>query len=71
MAHNPEWHAEDLCALLARLDLSQIGAARLCGVGERQMHRWMTGEWDIPGPAVRLLRACEVVPGLLGWLAAQ
>lgn len=41
---------------LARLDLTQVAAARLLGVDERTSRRWATGERDVPPPAVRFLR---------------
>lgn len=41
-------------AALARLDLSQVGAARLFGVGERTSRRW--AEEGVTGPAELLLR---------------
>lgn len=41
---------------IARLDLSQVAAARLLGVDERTSRRWATGEREVPPPAVRFLR---------------
>jgi DNA-binding transcriptional regulator YiaG len=41
---------------IARLDLSQVAAARLLGVDERTSRKWAAGDRDIPGPAVRFLR---------------
>jgi DNA-binding transcriptional regulator YiaG len=41
---------------IERLDLSQVGAARLLGVDERTSRRWAIGERPIPGPAERFLR---------------
>lgn len=41
-------------AALARLGLSQVGAARLFGVGERTSRRW--AEEGVTGPAELLLR---------------
>lgn len=43
-------------AALARLELSQLGAARLFGVGERTPRRWASGEADVPPPVAILLR---------------
>lgn len=40
---------------IARLDLSQVAAARLLGVDARTSRRWATGERDVPGPAGRFL----------------
>jgi DNA-binding transcriptional regulator YiaG len=41
---------------IARLDLSQVAAARLLGVDERTSRRWAKGERDVPPPAVRFLQ---------------
>lgn len=41
---------------LARLDLSQVAAARLLGVDDRTSRRWANGERDVPQPAVRFLQ---------------
>ena len=41
---------------IARLDLSQVAAARLLGVDERTSRRWAIGERPVPGPAVRFLQ---------------
>ena len=41
---------------LARLDLSQVAAARLLGSNERTSRRWANGERDVPGPAVQFLQ---------------
>jgi DNA-binding transcriptional regulator YiaG len=43
-------------AALAKLDLSQLGAARLFGVGERTPRRWIAGDSEIPEMAAILLR---------------
>jgi DNA-binding transcriptional regulator YiaG len=58
----------DLRARLARLGLSQTGAARLLGVDDRTMRRWLAdsdtpGARYVPGPAQRLLYLFEAVPG--------
>jgi DNA-binding transcriptional regulator YiaG len=41
---------------IARLDLSQVAAARLLGVDERTSRRWANGERDVPAPAIRFLQ---------------
>lgn len=41
---------------LDRLSLSQRGAAKLFGVGERTSRRWALGEADVPQPVAILLR---------------
>jgi hypothetical protein len=41
---------------LAALGLSQVGAARFLGVGERTSRNWALGESDIPPPVQRFLR---------------
>ena len=58
-------------AQLARLDLSQGGAARLVGVDARTSRRWALGEVPVPGAVERLLWACErdraLLEALQGW----
>ncbi len=51
--------------VIARLGLSQGGAARLVGVDARTSRRWALGEVVIPGPVVRLLWACAQFPAVL------
>jgi DNA-binding transcriptional regulator YiaG len=58
----------DLQAVLGRLRLSQMGAARLLGVDGRTMRRWLAGEREISEPVARLLDLVEHVPGSLGRL---
>jgi hypothetical protein len=43
-------------AALARLDLSQVGAARLVGADPRTGRRWALGERPIPDCVAILLR---------------
>ncbi len=43
-------------AALTRLDLSQVGAARLVGADERTARRWALGERAIPECVAILLR---------------
>jgi DNA-binding transcriptional regulator YiaG len=45
---------------LARLELTQAGCARLLGVDERTMRRWVLGERAMPGPAARLLAVADI-----------
>ena len=52
-------------AQLARLELSQGGAARLVGVDARTSRRWALGEVPVPSAVERLLWACEQFPALL------
>ena len=47
--------ANQFRAALARLELSQLGAARLFGVGERSPRRWASGDADVPPPVAILL----------------
>lgn len=47
--------AIELRALLAQLGLSQRAAARLLGVDDRTVRRWIVAERPIPEPARRLL----------------
>ena len=60
----------DFRAALARLGLTQAGAARLLGVDERTARRWARGERQVPEPVRRLLWACERDAGLASALAA-
>ncbi len=55
-------------AALARLGLTQTGAASLIGVDARTTRRWASGATDIPLTVERLLWACERDPTLLGEL---
>ena len=48
--------ADEYRAAIARLDLSQVAAARLLGVDDRTSRRWATGERDVPPPVQRFLR---------------
>lgn len=41
---------------LDRLDLTQVGAARLFGADQRTARRWASGERAIPNPVVIMLR---------------
>jgi DNA-binding transcriptional regulator YiaG len=43
-------------AILARLDLTQVGAAKLLGVTDRQARRYAAGDSHIPQAAAKLLR---------------
>ena len=43
----------DFRAALARLGLTQAGAARLLGVDERTARRWARGERQVPGELSR------------------
>jgi transcriptional regulator with XRE-family HTH domain len=51
--------AVELRNLLARLDLTQAGAARLLGINDRTMRRYVLGERSIPEPIRRLLEVAE------------
>lgn len=48
--------AKQYQAALDRLGLSQLGAARLIGVGPRTSRRWAAGDAEIPESAAILLR---------------
>ena len=50
---------------IARLGLSQGGAARLVGVDARTSRRWALAEIPVPGAVQRLLWACGRDPELL------
>lgn len=58
-------NADAYKAALARLGLSQAGAARLFRVNERTSRRWATGEQEVPKAveiALRLLVRFRVDP---------
>ena len=48
--------ANQFRAALARLELSQLGAARLFGTGERTPRRWASGDAAVPPQVAILLR---------------
>ena len=48
--------AKQYRAALDRLGFSQLGAAKLFGVGPRTSRRWAAGDADIPETAAILLR---------------
>ena len=47
--------ADDFRHCLARVGLSQVGAARLFAVNDRTARRWAAGEQDIPAAVVLCL----------------
>lgn len=53
---------------LARIGLTQAGAARLIGVGDRTFRRWACDEQSIPVPIVRLFALLERDPTAVAWL---
>lgn len=48
--------ADEYRDAIARLELTQVAAARLLGVDGRTSRRWANGERDVPAPAVRFLQ---------------
>ena len=46
----------EYAAILARLNLTQVGAARLLGISERTSRRYAAGDAAIPEPTAMLLR---------------
>ena len=48
--------ATEYSTILARLDLSQVAAARLLGIGDRTSRRYAAGDAEIPEPTAILLR---------------
>ncbi len=48
--------ANQFRAALSRLDLSQVGAAKLLGADPRTARRWALGERPIPNDVAILLR---------------
>jgi DNA-binding transcriptional regulator YiaG len=71
----PEMPPADLRATLARLGLTQSGAARLLGVRVTTVHRWASGDSDVPPPVTRLLWAMgrdpTLIPALRGTWPAE
>lgn len=58
-------NAEQYRDALARLDLTQVGAAKLFGVNDRTSRRWAIGEQEIPQAvaiALRLMIRFDVKP---------
>lgn len=49
----------DLRATLTRLGLSQVGAAKVLGVNDRTVRRWIAGDLEIPNPAALALHLIE------------
>lgn len=47
---------DDLARVLEQLELSQTAAARLLGVDERTMRRWIVGHYPVSPTAARFLR---------------
>jgi DNA-binding transcriptional regulator YiaG len=56
--------ATELRATLARVGLTQTGAARLFGLDDRTLRRWAAGDGEITPCALRLLDLLEHVPGV-------
>lgn len=57
--------ADEYRDALARLDLSQVGAAKLFGVNDRTSRRWARAEQEIPRAvaiALRLMIRFDVKP---------
>lgn len=48
--------AKQFQAVIDRLGLSQVGAARLLGADPRTARRWALGERSVPEPVAILLR---------------
>lgn len=46
---------EQLKTKLSELGLSQVGLARLIGVSDRQVRRWVRGDTPIPKPIEMLI----------------
>lgn len=49
----------ELSAILARLGLTQAGAASVLGVSPRAMRMWIAGDRAIPRPVGKLLRLID------------
>lgn len=58
-------NAAEFRATIARLGLSQTGAAPVLGVSPRTVRLWATSPTEIPGPVHHLLLALERDPSLL------
>lgn len=59
-----------LRATLSRLGLTSGAAARLLGVEDRTVRRYLDGSREIPPPVVRLIRAMDEKPAdLAAWLS--
>jgi DNA-binding transcriptional regulator YiaG len=65
---------KEMRATLARLELTQVGAAWLLGVTDRTVRYWCAGDREIPISMQRMLDVIEQVPAArkrLQWLAEQ
>jgi DNA-binding transcriptional regulator YiaG len=60
---------DEFRAALARLGLTQSGAARLLGVDARTVRKWACDERGVPEPVRRLLWLCERHPAVVADLA--
>ena len=45
---------QKLAQLLWDLNILNVEAARIAGVGERTMYRWLSGDTKVPQTAIRL-----------------
>ena len=66
MSAQRRWPRSDMTpatyrANLARLGLSQVGAARFLGIDARTSRRYASGERPIPPPVARLLALADML----------
>jgi DNA-binding transcriptional regulator YiaG len=61
----------DIRSTIAALGLTTAGAARVLGVDERTVRRWLDGTRVMPEPCRRLLWACQRDRGLAEWLVGK
>jgi DNA-binding transcriptional regulator YiaG len=57
--------AAQLRAILDRLGLSQVGAARFLDVDDRTVRRWIAGDIAVPRPVEMLLRLLDECPAAM------
>lgn len=50
----------EFSSILSRLDLTQVGAAKLLGVEDRTVRRWIAGAIPVPELVARVMRAADV-----------
>jgi DNA-binding transcriptional regulator YiaG len=59
--------------IIERLGLTQAQAADVCGVGARTLRHWVADEYDVPGPAARLITLMKALKatGQFDWAVRE
>ena len=61
LAPQPPSNREILNKLLWELNVVNIEAAELCGVSERTVYRWLSGDTKVPDSVIKLLQLTLVL----------